>query len=295
VFFENTDQQNYNSQTGSTDSGGMTTFSDTDDYKSFWDITQHWEMFYHYKNKTGDSGNPAMLDFRITPYVGLAYYDGWNNGDYNDQGTSIVNFNIQPPGTYPNMFDPTGNEIGNFMPARPFTLTGAGIPSYWGTVELEVFSPDHCHVIGANLFTGGTNPMGIFFDISAPPATYQPSTPQEEGLLSQYGKVFFYYWEAVDPATAVVIAHGYVMPKCDTSVPAHWTNTTVTANLPTGGVADLYYNLSSFEVVLDFGTFPDVGTFTNTVGGKTYNYTVELKTFLGGTSNPVSTLELTYN
>src|SRR5690606_11669983 len=199
---------------GSTDSGGMTTFSDTDDYKSFWDITQHWEMFYHYKNKTGDSGNPAMLDFRITPYVGLAYYDGWNNGDYNDQGTSIVNFNIQPPGTYPNMFDPTGNEIGNFMPARPFTLTGAGIPSYWGTVELEVFSADHCHVIATNAQTNLYNPNGVFFDISTPlTPLYQPSTPQEEDLLSKYGKVVVYYRETLDQTSLAVVRSGYIMAE----------------------------------------------------------------------------------
>lgn len=36
-------------------------------------------------------------------------------------------------------------------------------------------------------------------------------------------------------------------------------------------------------------------TFSYTVGGQTYNYTVSLQTFLGGTGNPVSELKLTYN
>lgn len=280
----------------------MTTFSDTGDdgYQSFWDITKHWEMFYHYRNNTGDWGNPAMLDFKITPYIGLAYYDGDNDGEYKDPVNTVEDFNIQPSGTYPNIFDPTGNEIGNFVPARPFTLTGAGIPSYWGTVRLEIFSGDHCHVIGPNIHITN-NPNAVFFDISAPPAPYQPSTLQEEILLSKYGKVFFYYWEAIDPTTLAVIHSGYIMPRCDTGDTNFWTDTTLTANLPTGGVTNLYYNDNtvgnpiSYEILLEDGTFPHQESFTHTVGGQTYTYTVELNTFLGGTVNPVSELKLTYN
>lgn len=51
----------------------------------------------------------------------------------------------------------------------------------------------------------------------------------------------------------------------------------------------------SFEIVLEDGTFPHQESFTHTVGTRTYTYTVELKTFLGGTNNPVSELKLTYN
>lgn len=236
--FDDMNNQNQSSQNANTsgNSGGMTTFSDAGEYKSFWDITRHWEMFYHYKNQTGDWGNPAMLDFKVTPYVGLAYYDGFPDGKYDDQGNPIEDFNGVPPGTYPNIFDPTGNEIGNFVPAEPFTLTGAGIPSYWGTVRLEIFSADHCHVIAANAQTNMYNPNGVFFDISVPPAPYQPSTPQEENLLSKYGKVFFYYWEAIAPTTLAVIHSGYIMTFCDTGNTAFWTGTTLTANLPTEGL-----------------------------------------------------------
>src|SRR5690606_15461397 len=97
-----------------------------------------------------------------------------------------------------------------------------------------------------------------------------------------------------DPVTAVVIAHGYVMPECDTSVAAHWTNTGIAATLPTGAVADLYYNTGnpSYEVVLDAGTFPHEDTFSHTVGTQTYNYKVDIVTYLGGTSPLVSTLKL---
>ncbi|RRA96087.1 hypothetical protein [Paenimyroides viscosum] len=297
------EQQDDGSQTAnsSTDgSGGTTTFSDTgaDGYQSFWDIAERREMFYHYKNHTGDNGNPAMLHFKITPYVGLAYYDGTPDGKYDDQGNTIEDFNTVSPGMYPNIYDPTGNEIGNFVPARPFTLTGAGIPTYWGTVRLEVFSADHCHVIATNAQTNLYNPNGVFFDISTPlTPLYQPSTPQEEDLLSKYGKVFFYYWEALDQTTLAVVRSGYIMAECDTNVAAYWTNTPYTANLPAGGVANLYYNTGnpSYEIVLEGGTYPSVESFTYTVGGQTYTYTVELKTFLGGTNDPVSELKLTYN
>ncbi len=72
--FEDMEQQDDGSQTAnsSTDgSGGTTTFSDTgaDGYQSFWDIAERREMFYHYRNLTGDNGNPAMLHFKITPSI----------------------------------------------------------------------------------------------------------------------------------------------------------------------------------------------------------------------------------
>lgn len=281
-------------------SGGYTTFSDDGDYRSFWNINtrgQH-EMFYRFTNWTGDWGNPAILDFRITPYVGLAYFDGTHDGDYRDVTSGTVeNFNTVPPGTYPNLYDPTGNEIGNFMPTLPFTLDGSGIPSFGGTVVLEMQSGDHCHVVNAN--ANSLNPAGVFFDLSAPPPPFVPALPQEEELLKDYGKVFFYFWEAVDPVTTIVVASGYIMPHCDTNNAAYWTNSTVTANLPGGGIADLYYNIysndtgnASHEVVLERGTFPHEQTFFHTVGAQVYEYKVELETFLSGTSDPVSTLKL---
>ena len=304
--FEDLDQPDNGSNTSNTNNGGnggMTTFSDDGDYQSIWDIYNRGrETFYHYQNWTGDWGNPAMLHFRVTPYVGLAYYDGTPNGEYDDPSSGPVeNFNTVSPGAYPNMFDPTGNEIGNFMPARPFTLTGAGIPSYWGTVELKIFSMDHCHVIGANTVANIYNPNLVFFNISAPPAPYQPSTLQEEFLLSQYGKVFFYYWEAVDPTTLAVVSSGYVMPRCDTGNTTYWSTTGITANLPTGGIGNLYYNIFSYdtgmpshEVVLEGGTYPHEQFFnyTNTVNGQTKRYKVDVQTYLGGTTDLVSTLKL---
>ncbi len=248
-----------------------------------------------------------MLHFRVTPYIGLAYCDNdvFDN-EFNDVagggiGLAPGPFNSSPTGTYPNMFDVSGNEIGNFVPAQPFTLTGAGIPTYWATVELKIFSKDHCHVIGANTVANSYNPNLTFFNITSPPAPYQPSTPQEEDLLSKYGKVFFYHWEAIDPITLAVVGSGYVMPNCDTGNTTYWTNTTLTANLPTGGTGALYYNhysndnvLGSYEVVLQSGVYPNEQYFnyTNSVNGQTKTYKVDVQTYLGGTTDLVSTLKL---
>jgi len=303
--FESVDENLYGSQTNDTDHGGMTTNSQDgytlEDYQSFWDITQRGkEMFYRYENLTGDLGNPAMLHFRVTPYVGLAYCD---DDVYDNQFEDVSSggiqgsFNTSPSGTYPNMFDATGNEIGNFMPARPFTLTGTGIPV--STRRFEILSKDHCHVVGANVITNTYNPGGVFFDITSPPTPYQPATPQEEDLLSQYGKVFFYYWEAIDPATSNIVAEGYIMPRCNTANSTYWTNTGINVTLPNGSNANMYKNevsldtgFSSYELVLEKDVFPWEETFTATIGGVTYSYKVEIQTFLGGTSNPVSILKI---
>ncbi len=301
--FDDVDKRDNGLETSNGNSGDMTTFSDTgDDYQSFWNIyTRGKEMFYRYENLTGDLGNPAILNFRITPYVGLAYCDDdVTDNQFDDVynfGFTPGPFNSNPAGTYPNIFDPTGNEIGNFMPARPFTLTGTGITP--GSVSIEIVSNDHCHVIGANVGISVLNPNGVFFDITSPPLPYQVATPQEEDLLSQYGKVFFYYWEAIDPATLNVVAEGYIMPRCNTANGTYWTNTGINVTLPNGSNADMYRNefsldtgFSSFELVLEKDVFPWEETFTATIGGVTYSYKVELQTYLGGTSDPVSILKI---
>jgi len=187
---------------------------------------------------------------------------------------------------------PTFNEIGNFVPAKPITLSGFAAP-IWDNTVLRVFSTDHCHVIGANT-NSAYNPNFIFFDISSPPAPYQPSTTMEQEFLSKYGKVFFYYWVARDPVTFAPIADGYITAYCDTSDINYWEDTTIPAsNLPGVGSAKLFTNIRcndngsrSYELVLEDGTYPSEQTFTHTMGGQTYNYRVSIETFRGGYGYP---------
>lgn len=274
-------------------SGGNVPFTIVPDYESFWDINTRGtkEMFYRFANWTGDWGHPGRLNFTVTPYVGLAYYDRFNDGIYEDSfsGTTVENFNTVPPGTYPNLYDPTGNEIGNFIPALPFMLDGSGLGG--GTVVLEMVSGTHCHTLGASVNT--LNPAGLYFDISGPPLA---ANIMEQNLLSQYGKVFFYFWEATDPLTNAVVWSGFIMPHCDTNNATFWSNTGVSVNVPgIGFPVDLYYNINSLgspdpshEIVLPFNIYPHEANFSYTVGGWTYNYKVELTTNSTGVASLLS-------
>ncbi len=298
-MFDEVDQLNNSEQTANGNSGGMTTNSYTgpNGYKSFWDIfnREYREMWYHYENTTEYSGTPAArLVFEVTPYIGLAYSDrDLTTGQFIDESTFNVEGDfINTPTQYPNMFLPTGNEIGNFVPAKPITLSGFAAP-IWDNTVLRVFSTDHCHVIGANT-NSAYNPNFIYFDISSPPAPYQTSTTMEQEFLSKYGKVFFYYWVARDPGTFAPIADGYITAYCDTSIPDDWEDTTIPAsNLPGVGSAKLFTNIRcndngsrSYELVLEDGTYPSEQTFTHTMGGQTYNYRVSIETFRGGYGYP---------
>lgn len=134
---------------------------------------------------------------RVTPYIGLAYYDGDDNGVYNTPNGS---FNIAG-GAYPNLYA-NGHEYGSYVQGNPIVL--ANNPFSWYTHELVIKSEDHCPLINVPVALN-TNLYGIGFDIvnnniiqpaahigttltPAPPA----GTPAEEDLLKQYGKVFYY-------------------------------------------------------------------------------------------------------
>src|SRR5690606_4525225 len=262
-------------------------------YKSFWDIynREYREMWYHYENTTEYSGTPAArLVFEVTPYIGLAYSDrDLTTGQFIDESTFNVEGDfINTPTQYPNMFLPTGNEIGNFVPAKPITLSGFAAP-IWDNTVLRVFSTDHCPVIGANI-NSAYNPNFIYFDISSPPAPYQTSTAMEQDFLSKYGKVFFYYWVAKDPGTSLVIADGYITAYCDTGDTTYWADTTIPAsNLPGVGSAKLYKNIRcndngfrSYELVLEDGTYPSESVVANPLNGVSYRVSIE--TFRGGYS-----------
>ncbi len=295
------DAENNNPQAANANDGRTTNSyigPNTNDYKSFWDIhsRQYREMWYHYANTT-DNTVGTRLVFEVTPYIGLAYSDGEaSDGVFFDvTDTNVLPYNFYgSPTQYGNMYA-NGYEMGNFVPAKPITLSGMATPN-WGNAELKVFSSDHCHVIGANIqpnipVPNYYNPNLVFFDISSPSAPYQPTTVMEEDLLSKYGKVFFYYWEAKDPVSNLLIDSGYIMADCDTST-TDWADTTVPAsNLPGVGSARLYENMNcldngfrSYELVIEKGTYPAEYSFTNPLNGRSYRVSIE--TFRGGYGNP---------
>ena len=65
---------------------------------------------------------------RITPYIGLAYFDGADDGTYN---TPTGAFNLTS-GAYPNLY--TGSsEYGNYVQANPIVLANLQQTPHLGT------------------------------------------------------------------------------------------------------------------------------------------------------------------
>ena len=269
--YDDVDQQENTTLTNNTnDSGdGKTPFSHVPgatDYLSPWDFefntdsgSQGTPTFYQFTNHTGDLGSPCLLTLRVTPYVGLAYYDDTNDGDY--FGYDITSF----PTLYAN-----NNEIGNFVPAASFDINGTGIPAGAGTVNLDVeSSTDHCPVM-PNILATSNSGGNVYFDVS--PIVGGGSA--EEKLLKDYGKVFYYFVEAINPVTNAAVWSGFIMPQNHqaTSGSGFWSPTGVNAPL-TGGPVPLWYNVMSLptglpskEVIIDpsvlgGGLYRDSATF----------------------------------
>lgn len=253
-------------------SGGnvpFTTVPGTPPYDSPWNINNLLQVEYVFENLTGDWGSPYLLTFSVTPYVGLAYYDRTNDGRYFGQQLT--------PGNYPNLYpipvSAGGSEIGHFIPALPIVVDGTGLPSIAESVVLQIKSDtDHLPLNNVISIPFTYNPVAINFVLPPPPGGV-PVTPAEEALLSEYGKVFFYYWQAIDAANTV-IADGFLMPDCPYD-PAYWTPTFASANIPAVGFAvPLLYNTTdsspsglSQELILD----PTGGVYPSAFGPFVHN------------------------
>ncbi len=161
-------------------------------YESPWHFSKP-EQVNHFFHSPLPSNNGIAV--RVTPYIGLAYWDGADDGIYNTPGGA---YNLTS-GMYPNLYN-GGNEYGNYIQANPIVL------NIWGTnpqtEEIGIIWGGHCPVFTAWTYT--YNPHTIFFDVMnngviqpsamvgglAVPAT--PATFQEALLLNDYGKVMYY-------------------------------------------------------------------------------------------------------
>src|SRR5690554_2942832 len=202
-------------------------------YVSPWDIWWRNNPFppsYTIVNYSGGS-----LVMNVTAWVGLAYFDGIDDGSYDDPSLNPLGPPVQVAdltnGNYPNLYTGTTvpQEIGNLIPATPILMDGS-----WGENELAINSTDHLPVIQANVSPTG-NPLQLFFDISA------TATPQETQLLADYGKVFYFEVTVTD---AVGVWHGFVEvenPGIFPSVIPHWQTTGLAANSPGGASPPIYY------------------------------------------------------
>jgi len=202
-------------------------------YVSPWDIWHRNNPFppsYTIVNYSG-----ASLVMTVTPWVGLAYFDGSNDGRYHDPSSfpapPVLIADMQSnPGWYPNLYAVNNQEIGNLIPAAPIVMDGS-----WGYEnDLAINSTDHLPVIQANVSPTG-NPLQLFFDISG------TATPQETQLLADYGKVFYFEVLVTDSGGGFVW-QGIVEVE-NTAVPpgagSHWQTTGLAANSP-GGASPPY-------------------------------------------------------
>lgn len=163
-------------------------------YESPWHFSAPDEVNHSLHSPLPSNNGIAV---RVTPYIGLAYWDGGDDGSYD---TPTGSYNLTGGG-YPNLYS-GGNEYGNYIPANPIVLNtwGAGGPH---TEEIIIIWGGHCPIFTA--WTYKYNPYTIFFDVMnnhvvQPSAHAGPLTPplpaaatfQEALLLNDYGKVMYY-------------------------------------------------------------------------------------------------------
>src|SRR5690606_34417808 len=130
----------------------------------------------------------------VFAYVGLAYFDGFNDGTYTDVATSgpTLQYNLAS-GNYPNLYA-GNNEVGNLIrTATPFIVG----PNQSIRVE------DREKHLLTNV-AGATDKYPMY-NIGNQRFVFSGITTQEEELLATYGKVFFYEVFVTDQSTGNVI------------------------------------------------------------------------------------------
>src|SRR5690554_247671 len=243
------------SSNASEDSGGIKPFTIIPGgYESPWDFSAPEEVNHFFHSPLPSNNGIAI---RVTPYIGLAYWDGADDGTYN---TPTGTYNLAGGG-YPNLYN-GGNEYGNYIQANPIVL------NRWVTgpltEELGIIWGGHCPIFTAWTYT--YNPYTIFFDVMnnhvvQPSAHAGPLTPplpaaatfQEAQLLNQYGKVMYYKVEFGFNANANVFTETvYVLAlEVDNVNTSDWSNLSITDTF--GG--DLFYSTTgSEEIVVDRGS-----------------------------------------
>ena len=177
------------------------------DYYSPWDIWYRVNNYgdgklqpnyifstIHTGEKEGVSNNYTI---EIYAYVGLAYFDGINDGTYADVATApTIQYNLAS-GFYPNLYA-GNNEVGNLIKTDVITVQ----PNE--SIRLEDTTLHLLTNLPSAQDKYPLNSGGQFFGFSG-------ITPQEEDLLSIYGKVFFYEVVVYDASIgSLPIAHEFM-------------------------------------------------------------------------------------
>lgn len=177
--------------------------------------------------------SPYTLE--VIPWVGLAYFDGDDDGDFYDISptkTSNPPLLVAPmasSGQYPNLYA-NGHEVGNLVQMQPFIIN----PMTGSRLE----SADHHLPVDP-----GNVKYGDHFDFSG------GLTQDEMDLLREYGKVFFYevYVHEAGAFIGQYIMHPEISTLPNYTSDAYWepvidpVGNHVQGDMPLLGSFDLYY------------------------------------------------------
>jgi hypothetical protein len=199
----------------------------------------------------------------------LAYYDGSNDGIYNNGG-----FHNLSNGQYPTLFA-NGEEYGNYVQGNPIVLANQDLTGVggWYTHELVITGEYHCPTINVVPHIN-MNIYGIMFDVInndvVQPASIlagstitpapSPATPAEEHLLTEYGKVFYYKIEyGTDPYTFYDdVYYVLALEANDTHITSEWSEivrASTSGQLTDSFKASMYFHNTTNEVVVNPADF----------------------------------------
>ena len=192
--------------------GGLSTLAIN--YHSPWDIwwnrgSKYYDMQPSYVISNGiDEESTSPYTIHVHSWVGLAYFDGNNNGTFVDHTTgNSFTLNIA---NYPNLFV-NGEEVGNLVRT---TTSLDFLPQEGARIE---DLRDHLPMPNgtAPRYTN-TSPPWPFWQWSGGFDCTGTLTPQEELLLRDYGKVFFYEVDVFEAATNAFVGTYILHPEIQT-------------------------------------------------------------------------------
>src|SRR5690606_1647356 len=185
--------------------GGAPFINPGDGYQSPWDIwfrNKPYTPSYTFSNR-GGGGHTSPLRIQIRPWAGLAYFDGTNDGFYNDDYLLLNN----PPGMvadfttggYPNLYA-GNNEVGNLIPGAFIVLDGTTMAQSELELGSDPASGNPEHLLSPAGFPNpmGYNPNNISF-------RFPGLNPAERNLMAQYGRIFYFEVDIFEQATGAFI------------------------------------------------------------------------------------------
>jgi len=143
-------------------SGGNTPFTVSPEINSPYEDTNYGNSVNYVVR------NDSPYVFEITPYIGLAYYDGMDDGLYHNPNLATP-VDLTVPGAYPNLYLNNGKEYLNLIQGQ--TIEYLPLSGY-----TNISSSNHCPVQAGQAFdvlTGG-------------------ATTAEADLLENAGKVYYF-------------------------------------------------------------------------------------------------------